>query len=88
VSSPVELTDGRGGRGWGRNKIYNCEKAWPSMNHSILSVEGYTYSKYLETRFNKGCVFLYYSSSEFESTLIVYWNEIGAAGPECSVETL
>ncbi len=33
--SPVELTDGRGG---GRGtKSYDLEKAWPSINYSILS---------------------------------------------------
>ncbi len=35
--SPIELTDGRGGRGWGRSRIYDDEKAWFSTNHSILS---------------------------------------------------
>jgi hypothetical protein len=34
--SPVELTNGRGGRG---AKTYDDEKAWPSINHSILSAE-------------------------------------------------
>ncbi len=36
--SPVELTDGRGraGRGGGEAKSYNIEKAWSSINHSIL----------------------------------------------------
>jgi hypothetical protein len=31
--SPVELSDGRGGRG---AKSYDHEKAWSSINHSIL----------------------------------------------------
>jgi hypothetical protein len=31
VVPPLELADGRGGEGGGR------EKAWPSINHSILS---------------------------------------------------
>ncbi len=37
--SPVEPTDGRGGRegGGGGAKSYNDEKAWPSVNLSILS---------------------------------------------------
>jgi hypothetical protein len=36
--SPVELTDERGGRGGGRGaKSYDGEKAWPSINYSILS---------------------------------------------------
>jgi hypothetical protein len=33
--SPVELTDGRGGRGG--TKLYDREKVWPSINNSILS---------------------------------------------------
>ncbi len=39
----VELTDGRGGgrRGWGGAKSYDDEKAWSSINHSILSPYGY-----------------------------------------------
>ncbi len=37
--SPVKLIDGRGGQGGGRGtKSYDREKAWPSINHSILSV--------------------------------------------------
>ncbi len=36
--SPVELTDWRAGGGDGRGaKLYDGEKAWPSMNHLILS---------------------------------------------------
>ncbi len=38
--SPVELSDGRGGRVLARSQItksYDGEKAWPSINHSILS---------------------------------------------------
>jgi hypothetical protein len=37
--SPFELTDGRGGRGGGgRGAVsYECKKAWPSINRSILS---------------------------------------------------
>ncbi len=34
--SPVDLTDGRGGSGRGA-KSYDREKAWTSINHSILS---------------------------------------------------
>jgi hypothetical protein len=38
--SPVELTDarGEGGRGGRGAKSYNREKAWPSVNNSILSL--------------------------------------------------
>ncbi len=36
--SPVELTDGRGGGGGRGAKSNDIEKAWPSINHSILSV--------------------------------------------------
>ncbi len=32
------------------------------------------------SRFKKGCVLLYYSSSECDSTLTVYWNGAEAAG--------
>jgi hypothetical protein len=35
--SPVELTDGRGGRGERGAKSYDSEKAWSSINHTILS---------------------------------------------------
>jgi hypothetical protein len=36
--SPVELTDGRGGRGWARGvESYDRKKAWASINHSIFS---------------------------------------------------
>jgi hypothetical protein len=36
--SPVELTDGIGGEeGGGGAKTYDGEKAWSSINHSILS---------------------------------------------------
>ncbi len=35
-------------------------------------------------RFNKGCVLLYYSSSEFRNTLAVYLNGVGAAGLSCT----
>jgi hypothetical protein len=33
------LLTGEGGRGWVRNGAisYDCEKAWSSINHSILS---------------------------------------------------
>jgi hypothetical protein len=31
--SPVELTDGRGGKGGGGAKSYDGEKAWSSINH-------------------------------------------------------
>jgi hypothetical protein len=31
------LTDGGGGRGVGGAKSYDCNKTWPSINHSILS---------------------------------------------------
>ncbi len=34
--SPVDLTDGRGGSGRGA-KSENRKKAWPSINHSVLS---------------------------------------------------
>ncbi len=34
--------------------------------------------------FKKGCVLLYFSSDEFESTLTVYWNRVGAAGLYCT----
>ncbi len=34
---PVELTYGRGGGGGGGAKSYDGEKAWSSINHSILS---------------------------------------------------
>ncbi len=35
----VQLADGRGGRGdGGRAKSYDCEKAWSSIYHSVLSV--------------------------------------------------
>jgi hypothetical protein len=41
--SPVELTDGRGGAGGRRGvKSYNCERAWPSINNSVLSALKYT----------------------------------------------
>jgi len=33
--SQVELTDGK--QGWGVAKLYDGEKAWYSINHSILS---------------------------------------------------
>ncbi len=36
--SPVELSDGRGGGGSGRSQSYDRQKAWSSINHSILSV--------------------------------------------------
>ncbi len=35
--SPVELTDGRGGRGGGGAKSNDDEKAWSPINHSIFS---------------------------------------------------
>jgi hypothetical protein len=36
--APVEFTDGRGGGGGGRGaEFYDREKAWPSINHSMLS---------------------------------------------------
>jgi hypothetical protein len=38
--SPVELSDGRGGRrgrGGGRGKSYDREEAWSTINNSILS---------------------------------------------------
>jgi hypothetical protein len=31
-----QLADGRWGRGWGGAKSYDGEKAWSSINHSIL----------------------------------------------------
>jgi hypothetical protein len=34
---PVELTDGREGRGGGGTKSYNGEVAWSSINRSLLS---------------------------------------------------
>ncbi len=38
--------------------------------------------------FKKGCVFLYYSSIEFESTLTVDWNGVGATEMSYTVQTL
>ncbi len=38
--SPVELTDGRGGLGGGRG-ANDREKAWPSINNSVLSALKY-----------------------------------------------
>jgi hypothetical protein len=37
--TPVELTDGRGGRAGGGEgaKSYDCEKHWSSINNSVLS---------------------------------------------------
>jgi hypothetical protein len=31
------LLTGEGGRGWGEAKSYERDKAWPSIDHSILS---------------------------------------------------
>ncbi len=48
--SPVKLTDGRGGGGWGRDgrgaKSYDREKACHSVNYSILRGVTYMYSTY------------------------------------------
>jgi hypothetical protein len=37
--TPVELTDGRGGEGGGGSgaELYDCKKAWPSINRSMFS---------------------------------------------------
>jgi hypothetical protein len=46
--SPVELTNGREGLGrgggGGREKLYDGEKAWPSINRSILT--GYKFVRF------------------------------------------
>ncbi len=34
-------------------------------------------ARFIESRFQKGCVLLYYFCIEFESTLAVYWNSVG-----------
>jgi hypothetical protein len=36
LSLPVELSDGKGGGGRGGANSYGGEKAWSSINHSIL----------------------------------------------------
>jgi hypothetical protein len=37
-------------------------------------------ARLIRSGFKKGCVLLYFSSSELGSTLTVYWNVVGAAG--------
>jgi hypothetical protein len=49
--SPVELTDGRDSDGDGRKaESYDCKKAWPSINHSILSVRAFPRVFFLQTK--------------------------------------
>jgi hypothetical protein len=43
VSSTGYAQEDREGWGWGGAKSYDSEKAWPSINHSILSVSDTLY---------------------------------------------
>jgi hypothetical protein len=70
LRAPVELTDGRGVGVGGGAKSYVSEKAWSSINHSILSVPLSSYS----TRWRPPpssfftllrCFFLFFTYSSF-----------------------
>ncbi len=69
-----------------RDAAHGTALAWPGwVTVGNLSEGGL--AQLIGSGFKKGCVLLYYSSTEFESTLTVEWNRAWEL-PGCPIQTL
>jgi len=66
--SPIELTDGRGGRGGVGAKSYDGKKAWSSINHSKLPVFDRSWLAWNMTLLQKK-----YSTVIYPTVIILLW---------------